>query len=232
MPHHETSPHEIEFAPEPLDASALATITRTDLEMFNQYVEKELFGIRLFGSIVDKLTKEQPEGTRVDSDLSSAKVGLEIAALTGSLPGRLTDPDTPIVQEIYYAPITLSDDSQALLSEVVHRRKGVDSEVVARIPWLHILSQESLGAFQDGEIDFLTDVTHESYSQTDFDSTGRSDGEAPFSTAHHLFFSHPLSETARSRQEQSKLALLRQQSTYLTRLQSVAEVVLGSTESE
>jgi hypothetical protein len=226
------SAHELEFRPDPLDAAAIESSIRTDLAAFSQYVEQELGGIGLFGAIVHRLSAERPDETRVETDISSGKVGLQMAAITGTLPERFTNPDTPIVQTVYYPPVGLPDGNHALLSEVAHRRRGIDSEVVARIPMLHIISPEALADFRNGEVDFLPDVSLENYYRYNFDRTGRSEGEAPFSTVHRVFFLHPLGQEATSELEREKQRLLEQQNAYLARLQTIESVVLDEAQED
>jgi hypothetical protein len=221
------SSQEFDFTPDPLDVDAIASNTLADLAAFNQYVEQEISGIRLFGAIMRKISEKRSGETCVQTDIAAGKVGLEVAELAGKLPERLTDPNTPIVQNIYYPPVHLPDGNHALLSEVVHRREGIDSAVVARIPWLHILSEEALTDFQNGEVDCVTDVALETYSQSNFDRTGRTDDEVPFSDAQSVFFSHPLEDRAVSNLELDRQLLLQEQSAYMARLQTIAGVVMG-----
>jgi hypothetical protein len=219
---------DFEFEPDPLDAASIDSRTRTDLAAFNHYVEQELSGVRLFGAIVQKLSGERPDETQVETDIASGKVGLEVAEITGSLPERLTNPDTPITQTINYPPVGLPDGNYALLSEEVHRDGGIDGKIVARIPWLHIMPEEALTDFQNGQIDYLSDATLETYCRSDFDTTGRTDDTPPFSTAHRLFFLHPLGQEEASDLEHEKQELLQHQDAYLARLQTVARIVLGA----
>lgn len=216
-----------EFRPEPIDSSTIASNTQSDLDGFSHYVEQEICGVQLFGTIVRKLSDERPAEIHLETDIASGKVGLEMAKITGRLPARMTDPRTPIVQDIYYPPVPLPDGNYALLDEVVLRRGGVETEPIARIPWLHILSESSLLDFQADEVDYVTDVALESYSQNNLDRTGRSDdGEGPFSNAHRVFFLHPLGQKASSELEAEKRALQLNQDKYIERLQMIAGVVL------
>ncbi|HSX31861.1 MAG TPA: hypothetical protein VLF43_01240 [Candidatus Saccharimonadales bacterium] len=220
------SAHESEFRPGPFDATTIELGIRTDLAAFNAYVDRDIQCVRLFGAIVHKLSAERPGEVHVDTDISSGKVGLQIAEMTGILPRRLTDPDTPIIQTVDYPLVGLPDGNHALLSEIAHRRRGIDSEVVVRIPRLCIIPEELLVAFRNGEIDDLSGRADEVYYLSDFDTTGRTDGEAPFYTAHKLFFLHPLGQEEISELEEEKQQLLERQNAYVTTLQAIASVVL------
>lgn len=218
--------YELEFGPGPMDPNAIVSLVTEDLEAFTGYVERELLATQIFGAIVRKLSQGHSDEAHVETDVAGGKVGLEVAELIEDVPARLTDPDTPIVQQVYYPPVQLPDSNYALLSEVVHRRGGIDSEIVARIPWLYILPEEVLKDFEDGEVDYLSDVATETHYRSDLDKTGRTEGEVPFSAAQRVFFSHPLGQEAASEIERAKQELLEQQTLYLGRLNAIANIVL------
>lgn len=219
--------YDLEFWPGPINPEKLTADTENRLAAFNSYVGRELEGTRLFGAITLSLLMDRPEEVRIETDIASGKVGLEVAALTGELSARLSAANTPLTQTIFYPPVDLPDGSKAILKEFIDSGNETDdTSAPTRIPWLYILSAEALADYQNGDVDYLADVAAEAYTRTDLDETGRSNDEPSYASAQRVFFLNPRGPKARAALDKEKAELIRTQESYLQRLRAIANLVL------
>lgn len=217
-----------EFAPQAFDPVTVAAGLRMDLEAFEKYVVQEIEGVQLFGAIIMRLSQDRSDEMLVDTDIVGGRAGLEMKEYTGSLPERHTNPDTPMVQDVYYPTVPLPDGTHAVLKTTSYYKNGIDSEVFTQIPGLCIVTDDVLRQFQDGKIGSLVKGAKELYYRHNLDGTGHIMEAAPFAGAHNAYFLHPLTEEWQADIARHRNTLQRDQQAYLSRLRMIAGIVLGN----